>query len=82
MSNQNKAKLGSWNVICDYCGFKFKAEDVKEDWRGLYACRKDWSPRNAQDFVRGVPDDQSTAFSRPEGADTFVTVNEVKPGDL
>ena len=82
MGNQNSYKHGSWNVICDYCGFKFKAEDLKKTWDGLYACKKDWSPRHPQDFLRAKGDDQSTAYSRPEGTDTFLAANDVKPGDL
>lgn len=31
-----------------------------------------WEPRNAQDFVRGVPDKQAPPWVRPEPADTFV----------
>ena len=82
MADQNSLKIGSFNVICDYCGFKFKAEDVRKTWDGLYACKKDWNPRQPQDFVRGVPDDQSTPFSRPEADDNFLTTNEVTPGSL
>jgi len=82
MGHADKFVKGQNNVICDYCGFKFKSNELKKTWDGFYACRKDWSQRNAQDFVRGVEDDQSPAYSRPEGDDTFLASNDVQPGDL
>lgn len=59
-------KLGSWNVTCDVCGFRFKADKLRKRWDGLMTCSKDWEPRHPQDFLRGVPDKQSVPWSRPE----------------
>jgi hypothetical protein len=38
MVNDNYYKHGSWNVICQRCGFKHKAEEVKKEWTGLTVC--------------------------------------------
>lgn len=63
-----------WNAICDRCGFKFKATDLKQTWDGLMVCQDDWEPRHPQDFVRGVTDDQHVPWNRDEGPDTFIPV--------
>ena len=65
-------KEGDYNAICDRCGFKYKASELRMTWDGLFVCPKDWEPRHPQDFVRGVPDKQSVAIARPEQADIFV----------
>jgi hypothetical protein len=58
-------KIGDWNALCDVCGFKRKASEMKLRWDGLYVCPEDWEPRQPQDFVRGVPDNQTPPWTRP-----------------
>jgi hypothetical protein len=62
---------GKFNVLCDYCGFKYKNTEVRHTWDGFYACRKCWEPRQPQDYVRGVVDDQSVPWSRPDPPNEF-----------
>lgn len=64
---------GSWNVICDRCGLKFKATQVKQEWTGLMVCEECWEPRHPQDFIRTVPDRMDVPFTRPRPADFFIT---------
>ena len=73
MGQSDYFKPGSHNAICDICGFKFKAEQLRRTWDGYMACtvNKCWNPRQPQDYVRGVLDNQSVEISRPEAADTF-----------
>jgi hypothetical protein len=59
-------KAGSYNTVCDVCGFRFKADKLRKRWDGLMTCSKDWEPRHPQDFLRGVPDKQSVPWTRPE----------------
>lgn len=64
---------GQWNFYCDLCGAKNKSSDAMKTWNGLYVCRHHKEVRNPQDFVRGVKDDPSTPWSRPEKVpETFV----------
>lgn len=64
---------GGWNVICDRCGFKYKNTQIRETWDGLRVCKKCFEHRQPQDFVRGVTDDMSVPWSRPEATeDEFV----------
>ena len=65
---------GDWNAICDRCGFKFKASQLKEEWTGLQVCKECWEPRHPLDFERGIPDDPSVPWTRPDSdADTSAT---------
>ena len=64
--NQNTYSHGDWNVICDVCGFKYKASDIKKRWDNLYVCADDWEPRHPMDFQKGFEDDPSVPFTRPE----------------
>jgi len=66
-------KRGAWNCICDSCGFKYKSTELRKRWDGLMVCKKDWNPRQPQDFVRGKADPQAPPWSRPEPADVFVS---------
>ena len=62
--NQNTLVLGDWNAICDVCGFKFKASDLKQRWDNLMVCKDDFEYRHPEDFFRGFPDDPSIPWSR------------------
>lgn len=68
---------GQWNAICDRCGFKYKARQLRLEWNGLRTCcgagtTNCWEPRHPQDFVKGKADRQAPPWVRPEPADTFI----------
>jgi len=65
---------GDWNAICDVCGFKFKASELKERWDGLKVCEKDWETRHPQELIRPIREQQALPWTRPEGTDQFVSV--------
>jgi hypothetical protein len=69
---RNTLILGQWNTICDRCGFKFKASELKKDWQGLMVCEKDFELRNPQDFIRIRPERISPPWVRPESTDAFI----------
>lgn len=73
----NYFKSGDWNVICDVCGFKFKASELKETWDKKRVCSQDFELRHPLDFLRAPRETTSIPWSRPEPADQFVTVNYV-----
>lgn len=79
MGNIGYYKPGDNNAICDRCGRPFKASQLKKTWDGLWVCRRDWEPRQPQDFVRGVKEDQSVEVSRPDTEPTFVEGAENLP---
>ena len=57
---------GDWIALCDVCGFRFHASDMKKRWDGLYVCHDDWEARHPSDFQKGFPDDQSVPWTRPD----------------
>lgn len=70
---KNHLILGNWNALCDSCGRKFKALDLKQRWDGLMVCKEDWEMRHPSDFLRVQKEKIAVAFSRPYPAtDTFV----------
>lgn len=67
-------QAGNHWVICDRCGFAYRASEVKKTWDGYIVCEKDWEPRHPQDLVRGHTDKiRPSGPVRPEPSDTFVT---------
>jgi len=69
---QNNLQWGSYNVICDSCGLKFKSHELQRRWDGLMVCSKDYEQRHPQDFIRSRPEKNTVPFSRPEAEDTFL----------
>ena len=65
MSNQNTYKHGTHNELCDVCGFKYKADELKDRWDGLRVCKYDWEPRHPSDFFR-APEEKIMAGSEDD----------------
>lgn len=60
--------LGTWDVMCAYCGRKRKATELVRDREfayGLWACPEHADFKHPQDFARGVKDDMSVPFAQP-----------------
>lgn len=66
---------GNYNVICDVCGFKKKASEVRRRWDGLMVCPEDWEMRHPMDFFRTKNDTVLLPFTRPDnnGLDVSAT---------
>lgn len=75
------ARKGDWNCICQIPGFKCKASETVLRWDGLRVLRRFAEERQPQDFVKGVKDDPSVPWTRPETTDTFLA-SPVRPEDL
>ena len=54
---------GSYNFYCQECGKKHKAIDGLRRWDGFWVGPECFEIRNPQDFVRGIPDNQSVPWS-------------------
>ena len=81
MGEKDYLKLGSWNAECDRCGFKYKGEELQQEWQGYMVCKTCFEPRNAQDFLKGVPDGRPMPYVRPEQEDN-VAVYPFDPASL
>lgn len=67
-------ELGTWNAVCFECGCKRKGTYLQKHWKGYWVCPEHWEPREAQDFVRAVFDDQIPQWTQPQPSDTFINV--------
>lgn len=65
MGRADFLRLGDWNCQCYQCGFKMKASEAVRNWQGYYVHPEHNEPRQTQDFVRGVPDNQTTPWAQP-----------------
>lgn len=65
-------RMGSFYRICDRTGFATRAEDTQMEWQGLIVDKRVYEARQPQDFVTGVPDNQTVPYPRPRQANTFV----------
>jgi len=73
--------LGAFNAICDVCGQKRKSYELRKRWDGIMACKRCWEPRQPQDFVRGIPDNMSPPWTRPDPEPQFIDPS-VRPEDV
>jgi hypothetical protein len=71
---------GDWIALCDVCGRKYKASNLKKRWDGLMCCDDDWEIRQPQDFVRGIADTQIAPWLRSEPSNSFVAVTQALLG--
>lgn len=69
--------LGDWNVQCYQCGFKDKASKMVRNWQGYYVHPHHNEPRQTQDFVRGVPDNQLPPWVQPWPAVVYNYNNQI-----
>lgn len=73
MSTQ--AIKGNWNAICDVCGFKLKASQLKKRWDGLMVCVEDFEVRHPSDYYRPPIGPESVVpWTRPEPVDETVLI--------
>jgi len=62
---------GDWYRVCDRTGFKVRANKTRMEWTGRIVRDSSWEPRQPQDLVLGVEDDQSVSQPRPRQLDQF-----------
>lgn len=74
-------RLGDWNALCQVCGFKYKASELRKRWDGLRVCSKDFETRQPQDLIRGKQDNSSVPWASTNEY-TFRDVTRVDGSDL
>lgn len=77
MGRADYLALGDWNVQCYQCGFKRKASQMERNWQGYYVCPEHNEPRQTQDFVRGVPDNQIPPWVQPWPTAIYTYTNTI-----
>lgn len=75
-------KPGDHLAICDRCGFRHLASEMKMEWNGFFVCAACWEPRHEQ-YVEPTPrhERQRVDISRPPSEPVFITT-PVTPDDL
>lgn len=70
---------GERNALCDVCGVKYKSNQLKKRWDGFMVCSVGscWEPRHPQDYIRGPRPEKAPAWTRPEPANSFVSVSYI-----
>ena len=68
----NYYKPGTWNCICDRCGFQYKSDELRKDWKGLMVCHSCFETRHPMDFMRVRGESLDVPWTRPEPADVFI----------
>lgn len=69
-------KPGSWYQTDDRTGFPQRTDRMRKEWDGLIVDRRVWEPRQPQDLVRGVRDNQNVDNARPLAPHVFVGPTE------
>ena len=64
-------KSGTYNGICDVCGFKFKFTELQKRWDGLICCRKDFEQDHPQKYIRVRESGLSVPVIRDRPTDVF-----------
>lgn len=82
LGTKDHLELGDYNAICDVCGFKFKASELRRRWDGYMVCSSDYEQRHPQDLIRLKPDRQAVPWARPESPDTFRVPAPADPNSL
>lgn len=67
-------RAGSWNAICDVCGQKYKAHELRKRWDGLQVCNADFESRHPQDLIRPIKERNSVPWTRPRPEDINIDV--------
>lgn len=68
---------------CMRCGSIKGRSRLRKEWTGLLVCEDTcWEPRHPQMTLRGVPDNQTLPWTRPEPTPVFLTPNQVQASDL
>lgn len=74
MAINRATKSYEYNVLCDVCGFKKKASQVRKRWDGFMVCKEDWEPRHSLDFYTTKNDTHVLPFTRPNDVGNGIDV--------
>ena len=82
MARNSVGDSGSYNVLCDRCGFKYKNHQLRKEWTGAMVCfgpgtNGCYEPRHEQDLIRARNDTHVLPFIRSDsaGADVGPALN-------
>jgi len=68
---QDRLYMGDWNGLCQVCGMKFKASDLRRRWDGLLVCSDDYELRHPMDYFKPRLEEPGIPWTRPD-----ITIDE------
>jgi hypothetical protein len=68
-------KKGTYNAICEVCGFQFKADEMRMRYDGWFVCDADYEDKHPLEYSRMQTDNQTVPIHSPEPEPIFVEVN-------
>lgn len=78
-------KSGDWNAVCDVCGAKKKASELKKRWDNAMVCSRDYEERQPQDLIKVPQEHPAVPWSRPRAnydEKVYVTFGPADPSVL
>ena len=65
---------GDHYAICDICGKRYYASEMRLQWDNLFCCKYCWSPKHPQlQPPKPLHEKQRVEINRPEKEDVFIT---------
>lgn len=61
-------------LLCDITGFKIRRSKARLQWDNIATFGSHWSPRQPQDLVQAVRDEQYVSLSRPRQQNRFTVL--------
>lgn len=77
-------KSGDHYCICDICGFRRYASEMRMTWNNLFVCADTCYEEKHPQYTDPKPlyEKQRVAIHRPEKPDVFLALGDVTPDDL
>lgn len=62
MTYRRARGMGEWNAECAICGFEMSSSQLRQNWKGHYACKECWEPKPEVYDLRPKIDRQSVPW--------------------
>lgn len=73
---------GTFNATCDICGFVYKRNRMRKNWKGQLVCREDYEPKHPQLTIHTPVDRIAVQDARPHPEDPANLDAPVSASDL
>lgn len=68
-------RMGTYNAICEVCGFQYKADEMVVRHDGLFVCQEDDEVKHPLEFSKIPREAQPVPLPSLEPAPLFIEVN-------
>lgn len=70
---------GTHNALCDLCGFKFKRNEMRLNWKHQLVCREDYEQKHPQLTILPRYDRQAVRDARPRQGEVTNADDPISP---